>query len=125
MGWHHLLDRQHFIDKIALTWSEPEDPAQYRSDIYYILNELCEEKLHTLLETSLAKYSTPKANAYIKKIANHKEQICYAFTSNHFTAGHCSTQRSEDGMSSMKANGKLKETLKKSTLLETCDRIQQ
>ena len=29
MGWHHLLDRQHFTDKIALTWNEIEDPAQY------------------------------------------------------------------------------------------------
>ena len=92
MGWHHLLDCQYFTDKIALTWNEIEDPAQYRSDIYSILNEACEEKLSSLLETALATYSTPKANAYIKKIADHKEQICYAFTSNHFTAGHCSTQ---------------------------------
>jgi len=86
---------------------------------------VCEEKLSSLLETALTTYSTPRAKAYIKKIADHKEQNCYAYTSNHFTAGHCSTQQSEGGMSYMKANGKLKETLKKSTLTETCDRIQQ
>ena len=73
MGWHHLLDRQHFIEELVLTWNETEDPAQYRSDIYSILNEACEEKLGCLMETALATYSTPKANAYIKKIANHKE----------------------------------------------------
>ena len=125
MGWHHLLDRQQFTDKIALSWNKPESSAQYRSDIYSILDEPCPEKLCTLLEAALAKYTTPKANAYIKKIADHKEQICYALTSNHFTAGHCSTQLSKVVMLSMKVNGKLKETLKKSTLSETCDRIQQ
>ena len=125
MGWHHLLDCQHFKNKIALTWNKPEDPAQYRSDTYSILDEPCPEKLCTLLKAALAKYITLKAHAYIKKIADHKKQSCYAFASNHFTAGHWSTQQSEGGMLSMKANGKLKETLKKSTLSETCDRIQQ
>jgi len=77
------------------------------------------------IAAALAKHDSPKSQAFIRKIDTITAKICYALTSHIYTAGQVSDQRSEGGMSTIKANGKLKRRLQEGTYSETMGRISQ
>ena len=77
------------------------------------------------IAAALTKHDSPKAQAFIRKINTIKEKICYALTSHIYTTGQVSDQRSEGGMFTIKANGKLKRHLQGGTYSETVGRISQ
>ena len=71
-------------------------------------------------------YCTPKVAEFSKKkIERNKHKLVYAFTSEYYTAGHVSNQRSRVGMSSIKGNGSLKKYLRNATLVESLEWICQ
>ncbi len=83
------------------------------------------ELLPKLLDQAKQKYKTAGAQAFLSKIQRLQKSVCYAHTSKSFTAGHVSDQRSEGAFSGIKANGKLKELLKKATYKESIERLSQ
>ena len=110
-GWTHLLDRRHFATQILSAWHGLDDPQQFQSDVYKILDTPSVETMNLLLKQALSKYRTDKAQSFLKKILDKQHQLCYSHTCRTFTAGHVSDQRMEQGMAAIKANGKLKSML--------------
>ena len=66
-----------------------------------------------------------KAQKFLTNLSDQKEKLCYAYTSDLFTAGYVSDQRSEGGMSATNARAKLHSYLSKCTCSETVGRISQ
>ena len=77
------------------------------------------------MEKAKQTFSTPKAIAFLRKIERNKHLLVFAFTSECFTAGHVSNQRSEGGMSAIKGKGTLKKYLRNATMVESLERISQ
>ena len=126
MGWKQLIDRYHIAKKIEETWQGLADPSAYQSEILAILDEPDLNVLtSTLLPAARAKYTSGSAKAFVDKLHNIAEQVCYAYTSQYFTAGHVATQRVEGINSSVKANGKLKIHLSDASYGEAVNRIMQ
>ena len=124
-NWRHLLDRKHFSLQIKASWHGLADPNEYQSDIYRIMDCSDVSKVDRLLSQALSTYQTEKAQKFLTKLSDHKEKLCYAYTSDFFTAGHVSDQRSEGGMSATKAREKLRSYLSKCTYGEAVSRISQ
>ena len=125
MGWHHIWDRHHLVDQIASTWQNLEDPDAYREAVIEILDVPTEDQYYELMASARKSFKTPKALTFLKKIEENKYKLVYAFTSEYFTVGHVSTQRSEGGFSAIKANGCLKKLLRQATYTESIERICQ
>ena len=125
MGWRHILDRKHFTDQIKSTWQNVNDPKEYFNSIVSILDAPSVEQYNTLMEKAKQTFSTPKAIAFLRKIERNKHLLVFAFTSECFTAGHVSNQRSEGGMSAIKGKGTLKKYLRNATMVESLERISQ
>jgi hypothetical protein len=122
-GWTHLLDRRHFATQILSAWHGLDDPQQFQSDVYKILDTPSVETMNLLLKQALSKYRTDKAQSFLKKILDKQHQLCYSHTCHTFTAGHVSDQRMEQGMAAIKANGKLKSMLSECNYSEAISRI--
>ena len=117
--------RKHLAQQILTSWHGLSDPNGYKGDIYKLLNEVNQSKMVSRIAAALAEHDSPKAQAFIRKIDTIKAKTCYALTSHVYTAGQVSDQRSEGGMSTIKANGKLKRRLQEGTYSETVERISQ
>ena len=106
-----------------MAWTD--DPQQFQSDVYKILDTPSVETMNLLLKQALSKYRTDKAQSFLKKIFDKQHQLCYSHTCHTFTAGHVSDQRMEQGMAAIKANGKLKSMLSECNYSEAISRISQ
>ena len=93
--------------------------------MYEILNKPTVPRMETLFTKARRKYTTKAADTSISKLYFLKHKLCYAYYQNTYTAGHISDQRSEGGMSSIKANGKLKKYLSECTFGESVSRVSQ
>ena len=112
-GWEHILDQYHFNKKITLIWADLDKPHLFREDILDILDSCTERQYTERMLVAKKKYTTPKAQDFLKKIRMYDHRLVYTFTSEGFTAGHISTQRAESMMSAIKANGILKNSLQR------------
>jgi hypothetical protein len=124
-GWTHLLDRRHFAPQIISSWHGIQDPAQFKGDIYAILDCPESQNMEALLATAIETYTSAGAQMLLMKISSLKHKLCYCYTCKTFTAGHVSDQRSEGGMACMKAMGKLTKYLAGCTFGEAVARISQ
>jgi hypothetical protein len=57
-GWTHLLDRRHFATQILSAWHGLDDPQQFQSDVYKILDTPSVETMNLLPKQALSKYRT-------------------------------------------------------------------
>ena len=120
---HVFYDRKHFSTKITQNWGGLSNPQKFKNDMYRILDETDPSKLKGLVAVARSEYKTNNAQDFIQHLWDNRHHVCFAYTHKTFTAGHVSDQRSEGGMSALKANGKLKEVLAQSTFAESIDRI--
>ena len=104
-GWNRVLDRHHFTKQISSNWQNLDNPSQFRQDIIDILDECTVKRYTKLMAAARTKYTTRNAKDFFKKIKLYDNKLVHAFTSDNFTAGHISNQRSEGIMSAIKANG--------------------
>ena len=122
-GWNHVYDRKHFTAKIYSHWGGLKEPEKYKKHIHQMLDTADVDKFNLLVAQARELFETKKSQELVDKIVKKKHNVCFSFTSKWFTCGHVSDQRSEGGMSSMKANGKLTTALKQFTFGESVDRI--
>ena len=79
-----------------------------------IFEDLGERKnLDCHLGVMLMEYSTQAAKDFIKHIIAVKEQACFTYTKEYFTAGNVATQRSEGMNGNIKEQGQYKKELQK------------
>ena len=126
LGCHHIKDRKHFTAQIITSWQQvpQEQREQYKNDIHCILNARTIAEFSRLMTIALSRYQIfPEALAYLKKIHENKEHYVWAYTSQYFTVGHVSDQRSEVTNSTVKGHGSLKHHLKNSPLYDAIKRL--
>ena len=117
-GWNQIFDRKHVTTKIVLNWGGLDNPDKFRDDVHQILNETDQEEVSLLIEAAISEHTQPKAQAFLEKISENRNKICFAYTHRHFTAGHVADQRGESLNGVIKTGG-MKKLLVKSTFPET------
>ena len=113
-GWNHIYDRNHFLNEIPKHWGGLANPAQFRSEVFLILESTDEDVLQQRIDSALQKYCTPKASSLIQTISRDRHSLCFCHTGKHFTAGHVSDARAEGGMAAIKGRGTMKQFLAQS-----------
>ena len=121
-GWNQIFDRKHITTKIVLNWGGLDNPDKFRDDVHQILNETDQEEVSLLIEAAISEHTQPKAQAFLEKISENPNKICFAYTHRHFTAGHVADQRGESLNGVIKTGG-MKKLLVKSTFPETYQRL--
>ena len=122
-GWNNIFNRKHFTNKTVTKRHGLNELAKFQNDIHLILDAPTVSDLKNLIAHAMNEHTTKSAQDFIKPISNIRHEVCFAYTCKFFTFGHVSDQRSECGMSSIKARGKLKEQLSKAMFTESFDRI--
>ncbi|KAH9110414.1 hypothetical protein AeMF1_014778 [Aphanomyces euteiches] len=106
---NHVLCVKHYATTLLGTHAGMNDAVHksYLSDALSLLYDVfpstkqCNDLLHQYLET----YKMyPKALQWLTQLEENKHKICATFTSPTFTAGHCTTQRSESNNARIKQN---------------------
>lgn len=125
LGCHHILDRKHFTAQIISSWQQVDEQERdkYKTTIHSILNAPTEQDFNSRITNALSTYSVPQAQAFLKKIQSNRDRLVWAYTSQFFTVGHVSDQRSEVTNSVVKGKGTLKHYLRNGSLFDTVKRL--
>jgi hypothetical protein len=126
LGCHHVLDRKHFTQQIVTSWHEIPDNMRdaYRNSIHNILNSTSEASYEERMQVAKTQFNYPKSLAFLYKIHQYRQKVCWAYTCSIFTMGQISDQRAETTNSCVKGKGSLKNYLSKCSLSESIKRIE-
>ncbi|KAH9132987.1 hypothetical protein AeRB84_020809 [Aphanomyces euteiches] len=125
---NHVLCVKHYTTTLLGTHAGMNDAVHksYLSDALSLLYDVfpstkqCNDLLHQYLET----YKMyPKALQWLTQLEKNKHKICATYTSPTFTAGHCTTQRSESNNARIKQNDTQKLKIARFNLFELANHI--
>ena len=115
-----ILDRQHVLVTTNGKQSGKKDENErFMSRYKEILNCNCKTSVDYLLQQAKIEFTDDCQQKCLQKLSKQKQHLCWAHTSDNFTAGHVGDQRMESAIGSLKGKGKLSDLLKKCSIAES------